>query len=120
TSGRDEIASAAFQRFMRDHAATLSPFFSEAERQAMRDIAADLHRANRSITSGKLPGGSNTAQDTAAMARLPSGSGQSILRYLAHVAGASGAASVFVDGGFTAAAAALGAGLVNRFRDAGI
>jgi hypothetical protein len=39
--------------------------FTPREIGNLRAVAQDIQRANRSISSTKLPGGSNTAQDTA-------------------------------------------------------
>jgi len=67
TTGRNLIKSDAFQSFLGKNYTALRQVFSDQELGSMRAIAQDLKRANRSISS-KLPGGSNTAQDLAAMA----------------------------------------------------
>lgn len=68
TSGRNLIKADAFQTFLGKNFTALRQVFSDGELNSMRAIAQDLKRANRSIAGSKLPGGSNTAQDTAAMA----------------------------------------------------
>lgn len=68
TSGKNLIKSDAFQTFLGKNYTALRQVFSDQELGSMRAIAQDLKRANRSIASSKLPGGSNTAQDLSAMA----------------------------------------------------
>jgi len=68
TSGKNLIKSDAFQSFLGKNYTALRQVFSDQELGSMRAIAQDLKRANRSIASSKLPGGSNTAQDLTAMA----------------------------------------------------
>jgi len=68
TSGRNLIKSDAFQTFLGKNFTALRQVFSDEELNTMRAVAQDLKRANRSISSSKLPGQSNTAQDLAGMA----------------------------------------------------
>lgn len=63
TSGRPVIKSDQFQTFFKNNEQALSQILSPAQMNSARAIAADLQRANRSVASVKLPGGSNTAQD---------------------------------------------------------
>lgn len=67
TSGENLINSNMFQTFVRKNSDALKLIFSKEEMNTLNAIAADLHQANRSLVSTKLPGGSNTAQDTAAI-----------------------------------------------------
>ncbi|WP_375450612.1 hypothetical protein [uncultured Devosia sp.] len=65
TSGVGTIKGAQFQDFVKQQRKALEVAgFTEAELGLMDDIAADLQRSNRSVSAVKLPGGSNTAQDT--------------------------------------------------------
>jgi hypothetical protein len=66
TTEQGLLKSDQFQTFVKNNGPVLRQVFSEPEINSLRAIAADLQRANRSITAVKLPGGSNTAQDTAA------------------------------------------------------
>lgn len=63
TSGIGLIKSDAFQTFVKKNRGALGQVFNPEEMGTLDAIAADLNRANRSITAAKLPGGSNTAQD---------------------------------------------------------
>lgn len=63
TSGINLFKSDAFQSFVKNNRAALGTVFSPEELDTLDNIAADLKRANRSVTATKLPGGSNTAQD---------------------------------------------------------
>jgi hypothetical protein len=115
------IRSNQFQNFVRDNAAALRQVFSEQEVNSMRAIAADLQRANRSITAVKLPGGSNTAQDQAATQL-------SLLSRIIHhgrdaAVGATagfGATAPFGLGPIGALAGTVGGSVVTAFRDAGM
>lgn len=71
TSGRSLIKADQFQNFVRQNEAALKEVFKPAEISLLKAIGDDLQRANRSIASVKLPGGSNTAQDLVALARSP-------------------------------------------------
>jgi hypothetical protein len=67
TSGVALMKSDDFQTFMKKNGAVLEQVFSPEQMSSMRSVAADLQRANRSVTAVKLPGGSNTPQDVAGM-----------------------------------------------------
>lgn len=86
TSGRPIIKSDQFQTFFKNNEQALSQVLKPEQMNAARAIAADLQRANRSIASVKLPGGSNTAQDLTGIKH-----GQSML------------ARIIIDGTATAA-----------------
>lgn len=64
TTGASTIKSDAFQTFMRTKSDVLAHVFEPQEIGALRAVATDLQRANRTINATKLAGGSNTAQDT--------------------------------------------------------
>jgi hypothetical protein len=118
TSGVGQIKSDSFQNFLRQNQATLNWVFSPREQNALRAIAADLNRANRSIIAIKLPGGSNTPQDLIKTIEKGGSHGslltQMILGAIAgyDVGGAKGALI-----GFTGA---LGKQGLSRMREAGM
>ena len=66
-TGTNVLKSDVFQTWLRQREKALRSVFSPAQIENMRAVAADLQRANRSVQGSKLPGGSNTAQDTAAL-----------------------------------------------------
>lgn len=113
TTGRGTLKSNEFQKFMNQKDDALAKLFEPDQLRLMKAVALDLQRANRSIVSTKLPGGSNTAQDMAALGS------QSIIGRMAAEAAASGA------GGH---AAGLGGGVMGwlgvkaagALRDAGL
>jgi hypothetical protein len=64
TSGQSLIKGEAFQTFVKDKAGALrAAGFTPDEIQTIQNVAADIRRANRSISAVRIPGGSNTAQD---------------------------------------------------------
>ncbi len=69
TSGNALLKADQFQTFVRQNKAALRTVLTGDELNTLQAVAADLQRANRSITAVKLPGGSNTAQDLTALAR---------------------------------------------------
>lgn len=69
TSGVSGIKSDQFQTFIKNNRATLAQVFSPTEIANLGKIAADLKRANRSISGVKIPGQSNTAQDVYELGR---------------------------------------------------
>lgn len=118
TSGKNLIKADAFQTFIAKNHTALRQVFSDQEIGAMRAIAQDLKRANRSITAAKLPGGSNTAQDLAAMGA--NDLKQSLMSKL--FTHAMGAGAGFVGGGgpWGAAVGALGSHVLLGLRESGI
>lgn len=64
TSGLPQINAATLQKFYLQNRKALASLFSDQELNNMERVASDLQRANRSIVAVKIPGGSNTAQDT--------------------------------------------------------
>lgn len=63
TTGRSLLKSDQFQTFVRQHEDSLRAVLTPEQFKALNDVAADLQRANRSLTAVKIPGQSNTAQD---------------------------------------------------------
>jgi hypothetical protein len=119
TSGAALIKSDAFQTFIRQNNAALRQVFSEEEASGLRAIAADLQRANRSITAVKLPGGSNTAQDQAAQQLNLL---RTVLHHASHVgagAGAGAAAGAYF-GPIGALVGAIGGAAISGWRQAGL
>jgi hypothetical protein len=117
TSGKNLIKADAFQTFIAKNHTALRQVFNDQEIGSMRAIAQDLKRANRSITAAKLPGGSNTAQDLAAMGA--NDLKQSILsKIVTHAAG--GAAGFLGGGPFGAALGAIGSHVLLGAQEAGI
>jgi hypothetical protein len=114
TTGQGTIRSDRFQEFIKQNRAALRMVLSEKELQSVAAIADDLQRANRSVAAVKLPGGSNTAQDTLSAGR---GSGSLLGRFW-QVAAASG--GFLSSGGWGALAAWLGTRAVMSMRAAGV
>jgi hypothetical protein len=118
TSGLGQVKSDQFQTFMKQNAAALGVIFKPGEVSALKALAADLQQANRSVTSVKLPGRSNTPQDIISAARdanVP----QSWLSW-ALLGGAQGAAGTAVAGPWGAAAAPIAGELLGALRRSGI
>lgn len=117
TSGAASVRSDQFQTFVKNHARTLEAAgFTKDEVANMQAVAADLQRANRSMSAVKNPGGSNTAQDTFAAQK-----GDRATTVLARVLLAAGATGGFLTGGgLGAATGVLGAKVVSGMREAGI
>lgn len=123
TTGQGLLKSDQFQTFIRNNHAALAHVFSEREIASLQAIANDLQRANRSVTAVKLPGGSNTAQDTAT---VRSSVLSNLVRHNLHtVLGAgAGAPAAFLAGapvGFLASfAGAATTAVLSALREAGI
>lgn len=117
TSGTNLMKSDAFQTFLRQNVSALRQLLSPEEMTSLNNIAADLHRSNRSITAAKLPGRSNTAQDTFANQR--SNPQASIMSTLAAegVGAAVGKAAAGFKGSVMGAIGVAGA---NALRNAGL
>lgn len=70
TSGRGLIKADQFQTFVKNNTGALrSAGFTQDEISTIQAVAADIQRANRSISALRIPGGSNTAQDVFAAAK---------------------------------------------------
>lgn len=116
TSGVNRIKADAFQTFLKENRPHLAQIFSKGEMDNMEAISADIRQAKRSEQAVKLPGGSNTAQDTAGLKRGTFA--QSMFRRIADVAGASiGATFGGLPGAF---AGAIGGEALTAMREAGI
>jgi len=89
-TGATMLKAAAFQSFVKKNAGALGWVMTPEQIDSMRAIAADLQRANRSIAGTKLPGGSNTTQDTVARGKLGNGK-ESLLTRLTELSVGSGA-----------------------------
>lgn len=63
TSGQEVLRASDLQNFMRTAEPALREVFTEAEVEAMKAVASDIMRANRSRDAVRLPGQSNTPQD---------------------------------------------------------
>lgn len=114
TSGRTLIKADQFQNFVRQNEAALKEVLKPAEISLLKAIGDDLQRANRSIVSVKLPGGSNTAQDLVALARSsqPQSWGRIFLAALAQ--GGGGFAVGGPIGGLAAIAGGQAMGALRR------
>ena len=64
TSGETQINAATLQKFFLNNKRSLSALFSPEQLASMESVTKDLQQANRSIAAVRIPGGSNTAQDT--------------------------------------------------------
>lgn len=83
TTGVGTMKADPFQTFVRNTSPALSKVFTPAEMESIQNIAADIARSKRSQTAVKLPGGSNTAQDTEAVKGLPGhGAGHTVGRVI--------------------------------------
>lgn len=118
TTGDDLIKSDAFQTFLRKNSGALGEVFTPDEMKSMNAIAADLHRANRSIVATKIPGQSNTAQDIWSVIKNdPQAS--AFAKLVAEMGAGGGAGFVFghLPGAMVGSAVA---GLANAARRAGL
>ncbi|MFG1179009.1 hypothetical protein [Xanthobacter versatilis] len=117
TSGQNLLKSDTFQRFVDQSAPVLRKVLSEQEVGTLRAIAADLNRANRSVASVRLPGGSNTAQDLTAISRAQHQ--PSILARTLSVAGSAGLGAA-AGGPLASVAAVVGVEAVQAMLRAGL
>lgn len=111
TSGSGTIKSDSFQTFIRKNEQALSLVFNGAEVANLKRIAADLQRANRSVTAVRIPGQSNTAQDLAALGKGERSTWDIML---------SAVGGTWAGGPFAGIAAAMGAKAINAARRAGL
>lgn len=118
------IKADQFQTFMRQNEPALRHFFTENEVRTMGLLGLDMRRAARSMNAVKLPGGSNTAQDTAGVAKftLAARLGRSLIGQIAEpgILGILGGEG----GGLAGAVAGVGAAAVRQtlvaLRNAGL
>lgn len=93
-SGVTGINSDAFQQFVRTRRGALKAAgFTESDLATLEAIATDLQRANRSTAGVRIPGGSNTAQDTLA-AKATDKTSTILGRVLVSLAAGGGAGAV--------------------------
>ena len=118
TSGRGVLKSDQFQTFVKQNKPALRAVFSEDELGTMQAVADDLQRANRSIAAVKLPGGSNTAQDTFAVGKHDT-AGSALMKIVLASGGGAGIGGI-LGGPIGGTAAAIGTGTVQALRQAGL
>lgn len=112
--------SDAFQTYVRQNAPALRQVFTADQMKAMEAVAADLQRANRSVAGSKVPGGSDTAQNVAALASLPGGSILWRLIGGAGMAGSGAYGGAIAGGPVGAVAGAAIGGLAQLGREIGM
>jgi len=118
TSGQTFMKSDQFQTFVKQNRNALKMAgFTDDELKRMELIAADLQRANRSITAVKIPGGSNTTQDLLAVQNTDNGGTILSKILLAAAGGTAGGVAGGIGGGV---AGAIGAQTLSALREAGI
>ena len=111
-TGVGELNPEAFQRYLATNRPALAAVFTPDQLSTMDAVAADLQRANLSITGNKIPGTPGTAQDLAAARSSLLGN---IVRRVA------GATAGYAFGGLHGAIeGALGGEAANAIRRAGI
>lgn len=113
----EKLKPDAFQRYIQTNRQSLGKLFTPGEVNNLQDIATDIQRSGRSVTGSKLPGGSNTAQDTHAAGKT-SVTG-SVLSHLMFEGGATLAGGLAAGPLGAVAAGASAAGL-RALRNAGI
>lgn len=119
TSGLGTIKSDAYQTFFRQNTNALRlAGFSSDQLDTMAAIAKDLQQTNRSIASVKLPGGSNTAQDTFAIGKTDNA--PTILAKMIGASAVTGGATGLVLGPMVGVPVGAGTAILGAFRQAGI
>lgn len=119
TSGIGTIKSDMLQSFVKDNKGALRiAGFDDAEMQVMENIAKDLQQTNRSVASVKLPGGSNTAQDTFGIRGTDTPG--TILSKLAAASFASGGVTSLVAGPVVGIPVGIATALTAAMRQAGL
>lgn len=118
TSRLGTIRSDQLQTFINQNKGALRiAGFGDDELKLMDNIAEDLQRANRSMASVKLPGGSNTTQD---MISSRAGKDSSVMLKILLASAGSGAGVGMLSNSMAGAVAMLGAGVVGAMRQKGI
>ncbi|GGF82210.1 hypothetical protein GCM10007301_47880 [Azorhizobium oxalatiphilum] len=126
TSQQGLLKADQFQTFVRQNRPALRHVMSQEEINLLSAIAADLQRANRSITAVELPGQSNTAQDLAGMAKQSqqpmSWLGQFVLHASTMAPGAAAGTALFGPAGTVLGAIGGGAAAktIGTFRARGL
>lgn len=116
TSEQKLIRADQFQQFLKTKRAALQQIFTPDQLNTWQAIADDINRANRSISSSKLAGQSNTAQDLYAIKNA--GLKMSLLhRAIAYLAAGVGGG---LTGGVGVIAGLVGAHYAMSLREAGI
>jgi hypothetical protein len=117
-TGTNLIKSDQFQTFVLRHQQALRQVFDADQMKVINSVARDLQRSNRSIAGSKLPGGSNTAQDAAAVARH--GGAQSLISQLGTAAAGVLVGHMAGVGAESGLVGVFGAKVVAQMRKAGI
>lgn len=119
TSGLGNIKSDQFQTFVRQKRDALKAAgFTDAEMTTIDAIARDLQRANRSVSAVRIPGGSNTAQDT--FAANAGDNPATLLTKVLLSGGASGIGTSIALGPWVGIPAGIATALVGAWRQAGL
>lgn len=113
TSGLSGLKEDAFQTFVKQAEPALRQVLKPADVDTIKAIAEDVRQAKRSQNAVRLKGGSNTAQDTFAVAKQ-----QSMLSKIWRDAAAGGVGAFFGPAG--AVAGIVGAHGLQALREAGI
>jgi hypothetical protein len=111
-TGISELNPAAFQKYLAKNRAALSAVFTPEQLASMYAVAADLRRAELSVSGSKIPGSPGTAQDIAATKSSVLGN---ILRRIGFAA-----SGYYVGGLHGAIEGAVGGEAANAIRRAGI
>ncbi|CDP52356.1 hypothetical protein [Devosia sp. DBB001] len=94
TSGLGAMRADEFMTFVRRGAPTLrAAGFSDEQVATLQRIAEDMQRANRSVSSVRLPGGSNTTQDVLA-ARVTDNNSSILVKLFAQAIASGGGVSL--------------------------
>lgn len=96
TSGVDQLKADALVRLVREREQALRVVFSPEEVQNMKNVAADLQRAGRSVNATKMAGSPGTAQDAWSLAKDAARKGALHLA-LAKIPGAGPLAAKVID-----------------------
>ena len=116
-TGVNLLKADQYQTFITRQEKALRRLFGNDGFANLEAVSDDLRRANRSITGTKLPGGSNTAQDTAAMAKAEGGN--TVLSHILAEAGA-GAVGTVTGGPMVGAGAWLTTKVLGGMRSIGM
>jgi hypothetical protein len=119
-SDRNLIKADAFQTFVKQHTGSLRQVLTSQEYNMLKAIAADLRRSNRSLIAVKIPGQSNTAQDSLPELKkaMTPGSGSLLAQFV--VAGGGGYGVHGLTGALTGIAGVLGKNVIGRMHEAGM
>jgi len=119
TSGLGTMRADEFMTFVRRGAPTLrAAGFNDEQVVTLQRIAEDMQRANRSVSSVRLPGGSNTTQDV--LAARVTDSGASILTKVVAQAIASGGGVSLIGGPWLGVPVGLATAFTAALRQVGL